>query len=110
MNAMCAAQAVGGGECASQPQGDITLRQFPERTAGGRSFSVDAQSLRIIGQALVAWASRNAPRVTVHPADLSSARVEHALYICDHAAGPQQRECANLRVGERLSHARRGSQ
>ena len=107
MNAMCAAQAVGGGECASQPQGDITLRQFLERTAGGRSFSVDAQSLRIIGQALVAWASRNAPRVTVHPADLSSARVEQALYAArGEPHCPQQRECANLRVGERFADAR----
>jgi hypothetical protein len=81
MNAVSAVQAVGGGECALQPQGDIALREPFKRTAGRRSFSVDAQSLCIIGQALVALASGYALRVTAPPTDLSSARLEQGFYV-----------------------------
>lgn len=107
---MSAAQAVGSGARAFQPQRDVALLQLLERTAGRRSFDVDAQSRRIIGQALLAEASGNPPRITIHPADLSSAWLEQVLYARNQPESSQQRECANLRPGERFVHASRTGQ
>jgi len=71
---MSAVQAVGSGDRALQPFCDIALRESLERTAGRRSFSVDAQSRRIIGQ--VTLASGYSPCITAQPTDLASARLE----------------------------------
>src|ERR1700685_2834949 len=110
MNAMSAGQAVGRGKRALQPQGEVGLRQLLERTAGRRSFSIDAQSLRIIGQALLVWVSGGAPRIAVYPANLSSAGLEQFLDARSKPKRSQQRECANLRVWECFADASRRGQ
>lgn len=104
---MSAVQAVGGGKCTLQSQGNVVLGQFLERTATGRSFSVDAQSSRIIGQAPVAQASGYSPRITAHPTDLASTRFKQVSQVRDEPHGPQQSECADLRFGKRFAHASR---
>jgi hypothetical protein len=48
-----------------------------ERTAGRRSFGIDAQSQPIIGETVIARVSRDTVRIAGHPQDLASARLEH---------------------------------
>lgn len=107
MNAVRALQSIGGGARTLQPQGDFLLRQLFERTVGRRSFSIDAQSQRIINETPVAWALWNSLRVAITPADLSAARLEQVRQIRDQPPRPQQCECEDLRIGERFTHASR---
>jgi hypothetical protein len=106
VDAVGADEPVCGSERMLQVVGNLSRRQILKRPTAGRSFDIDAQARRIIGEnAARELRSRNSACVSALPSDFPSTGVQQVFNAGDQSHGPKQCKSSNLRMWKRLAHA-----